>query len=68
MSVYYIASLKINYFIAQNLGNKAKPHESTLGTRLKIELQIGKYLVKFLMLYHKLSQNLLSLLVEIVPI
>ena len=25
MSVYYITSLKINYFIAQNLGNKAKP-------------------------------------------
>ena len=27
MSVYYIASLKINYFIAQNLGNKAKPRD-----------------------------------------
>ena len=25
MSVYYIASLKISHFIAQNLGNKAKP-------------------------------------------
>ena len=25
MSIYYIASIKINYFIAQNLGNKAKP-------------------------------------------
>ena len=27
MSVYYIASLKINCFIAQNLGNKAKPRD-----------------------------------------
>ena len=27
MSVYYIASLKINYFIAQNPGNKAKPRD-----------------------------------------
>ena len=27
MSVYYIASLKINYFITQNLGNKAKPRD-----------------------------------------
>ena len=27
MSVYYIASFKINYFIAQNLGNKAKPRD-----------------------------------------
>ena len=27
MSVYYIASLKINYFIAQNLGNKTKPRD-----------------------------------------
>ena len=27
MSVYYIASLKIKYFIAQNLGNKAKPRD-----------------------------------------
>ena len=27
MSVYYIASFKINYFIAQNVGNKAKPHD-----------------------------------------
>ena len=27
MSVYYIASLKINHFIAQNLGNKAKPRD-----------------------------------------
>ena len=27
MSVYYIASLKINYFIARNLGNKAKPRD-----------------------------------------
>ena len=27
MSVYYIASLKINYFIAQNLGNKAKSRD-----------------------------------------
>ena len=45
MSVYYIASLKINHFIAQNLGNKAKPRDhnppestfvpkSTLGTRV----------------------------------
>ena len=28
MSVYYIASLKISYFIAQNLGNKAKPRDN----------------------------------------
>ena len=39
MSVYYIASFKINYFIAQNLGNKAQPRDhdppkSTLGTRV----------------------------------
>ena len=27
MSVCYIASLKMNYFIAQNLGNKAKPRD-----------------------------------------
>ena len=27
MSVCYIVSLKINYFIAQNLGNKAKPRD-----------------------------------------
>ena len=27
MSVYYIASLKIIYFISQNLGNKAKPRD-----------------------------------------
>ena len=27
MSVYYIASFKINYFIAQNLGNKEKPRD-----------------------------------------
>ena len=27
MSIYYIASFKINYFIAQNLGNKAKPRD-----------------------------------------
>ena len=27
MSIYYIASLKISYFIAQNLGNKAKPRD-----------------------------------------
>ena len=27
MSVYYIVSLKIFYFIAQNLGNKAKPRD-----------------------------------------
>ena len=48
MSVYYIASLKINYLIGQNLGNKAKPRDhdplgtfvpkSTLGTRLATPL------------------------------
>ena len=27
MSAYYIASLKIIYFIAQNLGSKAKPRD-----------------------------------------
>ena len=27
MSVYYFASLEISYFIAQNLGNKAKPRD-----------------------------------------
>ena len=27
MSVYYFASLKISYFIGQNLGNKAKPRD-----------------------------------------
>ena len=27
MSVYHIASHKINYFIAQNLGNKTKPRK-----------------------------------------
>ena len=27
MSIYYIASLKIVYFIAQNLGSKAKPRD-----------------------------------------
>ena len=27
MSVYYIASSKIYYFTAQNLGNKAKPRD-----------------------------------------
>ena len=27
MSVYYFVSLKVNYFIAQNLGNKANPRD-----------------------------------------
>ena len=40
MSVYYIASLKINYFIAQNLGNKAKPRDHNPPVYFRAPVQI----------------------------